>query len=146
MSSLYLARQKPEDRYTLINKLHSAQKGNCFICKELVDLTFHANSIDIDHVVPLTVGGKDDPSNFAVTHASCNRSKQASNLEVARILYGFTRLKKTLSEENRNPNLGDVLSDSNGGNQKLSFKLEGKTITYSLGHKLIKGIPTGIAM
>jgi len=97
-------------------------------------------------VVPLTVGGKDDPSNFAVTHASCNRSKQASNLEVARILYGFTRLKKTLSEENRNPNLGDVLSDSNGGNQKLSFKLEGKTITYSLGHKLIKGIPTGIAM
>jgi hypothetical protein len=58
MSSLYLARQKPEDRYELIKKLHSAQKGHCFICEGPIDLAVHKNSIDIDHVVPLTVGGK----------------------------------------------------------------------------------------
>jgi len=133
MSSLYLARQKPEDRFGLINKLHSAQKGHCFICEEAIDLAVHKNSIDIDHVVPLTVGGKDDPSNFALTHASCNRSKQASNLEVARILYRFTRLRKKLEEENRSPNLGDLLSDSQGGNHKLNFKLDAKTVTYSFG-------------
>lgn len=132
MSSLYLARQKPEDRYELINKLYGSQKGHCFICEEPIDLTVHKNSLDIDHVIPLTAGGKDDPSNFALTHASCNRSKQASNLEVARILYRFTRLKKKLEEENRSPNLGDILEDSKGGNHKLSFKLDTTTVTYSL--------------
>jgi hypothetical protein len=132
MSSLFLARQKPEDRYELINKLHSAQKGHCFICEESIDLKVHKNSIEIDHVVPLTVGGKDDPSNFALAHASCNRSKQASDLEVARILHRFTRLKKKLEEENRSPNLGDLLKESGGGSHKLSFKLDANTVTYSL--------------
>lgn len=132
MSSLYLARQKPEDRYQLIIKLHNAQNFNCFICEEAVDLVVHKNSIDIDHVVPLKVGGKDDPNNFALVHASCNRSKQASHLEVARILQRFSRLKKSLEEENRSPNLGDVLSEAGGGNYKLAFKLTGKTLTYSL--------------
>lgn len=132
MSSLYLSRQKPEERHALINKLHEAQHGHCFICEEKIDLAVHKNAIDIDHVVPLTVGGKDDPTNFALTHASCNRSKQASNLEVARILYRFSRLKKNLEEENRSPNLGDVLAEAGGGNHKLGFKLNGKTITYSL--------------
>ena len=83
-------------------------------------------------MVPLKVGGKDDPSNFALTHASCNRSKQASNLEVARILYRFSRLKKTLEEENRSPNLGDVLTQAGGGNHKLGFKLNGMSVMYSL--------------
>ena len=132
MSSLYLARQKPEDRYELVNKLHGAQKGHCFICEEAIDLAVHKNAIEIDHVVPLTIGGKDDPSNFALAHASCNRSKQASDLEVARILHRFTRLKKKLEEENRSPNLGDVLKESGGGNHKLNFKIDAKTVTYSL--------------
>jgi HNH endonuclease len=132
MGSLYLSRQKPEDRHQMITTLHNAQGGHCFICEDAVDLAVHKNSIDVDHVVPLTVGGKDDPSNFAVVHASCNRSKQASHLEVARILQRFSRLKKDLEAENRSPNLGDVLLQANAGNRKLSFKLAGKSLTYSL--------------
>jgi hypothetical protein len=132
MASPYLAKQKPEDRYQLIVKLHNAQKGHCFICEEAVDLVVHKNSVDIDHVVPLNVGGKDDPSNFALAHESCNRSKQASHLEVARVLHRFSRLKKRLEDEDRSPNLGDVLSSAGLGSHELGFKLNAKTVTYSL--------------
>jgi len=133
MASQYLARQKPEDRHQLIIALHNAQHGNCFICEQPVDLKVHKDSIDIDHVVPLNDRGKDDPSNFALTHESCNRSKQAAHLEVARVLHRFSQLKKDLlEEENRSPNLGDVLGKAAGSSHKLGFKLNGKTLTYSL--------------
>jgi hypothetical protein len=133
MSSLYLGRLKPEDRHKLIEKLHGAQHGNCFICEQSIDLVVHKDTIDIDHVVPIKVGGKDDPVNFALTHASCNRSKQASHLEVARILNRFDRLKDKLATENRSPNLGDVLEQAGGGSQALGFKLTADELTYSLG-------------
>lgn len=132
MASLYLARLKPDDRQALIFKLHSMQHGNCFICEKPIDLVIHKDTIDIDHVEPLTAGGKDDPANFALTHASCNRSKQASHLEVARILYRFKQLKDKLAEENKSPNLGDILQQAGGGNHRLGFKLNAFEITYSL--------------
>ena len=133
MSSLYLGRLKPDERQLLIGKLHTSQHGNCFICEQPIDLDVHKDTIDIDHVVPLTMEGKDDPINFALTHASCNRSKQASNLEVARILHRFNHLKEKLSAEKRSPNLGDLLIQAGGGNQMLGFKLSDNEVTYSLG-------------
>jgi hypothetical protein len=144
MASLYLNRLNPEQRQQLIQQLHEAQHGHCFICEQDVDLVVHKDEIDIDHVVPLKVGGKDDPSNFALTHASCNRSKQASNLEVARVLQRFARLKEQLAEENRAPNLGDLLKREGGGNQALGFKLEGNEIVYSfsaLGDNTLYRVP-----
>src|SRR3990167_3304113 len=123
MSSLYLRRQTPEQRADLIRNLHQSQKGVCFICEEIIDLTIHKDSLDVDHIIPITMSGKDDPSNFALTHASCNRSKQASNLEVARVLRRFAALKSEIEPENRSPNLGDVLKRAGGGNADLSFKL-----------------------
>jgi hypothetical protein len=128
----------------MIIKLHSAQGGHCFICEEPVDLMVQKNSIDIDHVVPLNDRGKDDPTNFALTHASCNRSKQASNLEVARILHRFSGLKKDLEADNRSPNLGDLLTKAGGGTHKLGFKLNDKTLTYSLdalGDNTLHSVP-----
>jgi hypothetical protein len=90
------------------------------------------------------MAGKDDPSNFALTHASCNRSKQASNLEVSRILHRFSNLKEKLESENRSPNLGDILKQANGGNKKLTFKIEENQIKYSLsdiGDPTIYSVP-----
>jgi hypothetical protein len=102
------------------------------------------NSIDIDHVIPLKVGGKDDPVNFALTHASCNRSKQASNLEVARILYRFSSLKDSLEDENRSPNLGDILKGAGGGSRELSFRLENSSLIHSfseIGDNALRSLP-----
>jgi HNH endonuclease len=132
MSSLYLGRLKTNERVELIEKLNAVQSGQCFICEQPIDLVVHKDVLDIDHVVPTAHNGKDDPINFALTHSSCNRSKQASNLEVARVLHRFKFLKESLKAENRSPNLGDLLKQSGGGNYQLGFKISTDTITYSL--------------
>ena len=100
MPSLYLNRLSNEERQQLIDRLLNTQVGKCFICGKAIELDVHSNYIDIDHVEPIKVGGKDGPDNFAVTHDSCNRTKQASDLRVARSsrpLIGYrSRYRKTV--------------------------------------------------
>lgn len=128
----YLSDLNVEERRQLTKKLFDSQNGKCFICEDLIDLKLHGDALDIDHIVPLKLGGKDDPINFGLTHSSCNRSKQDSNLEVAKILKRFEKLKNEIEDENRGPNLQDVLRKANGGKFKLNFTQENGTIQYSL--------------
>jgi 5-methylcytosine-specific restriction endonuclease McrA len=53
-----------------LDDIYKAQHGCCHWCGEFVGLTF-----EIDHVIPLSRGGVDDPSNIVVCCKTCNRSK-----------------------------------------------------------------------
>lgn len=131
MSSLFLSRLRPEDHRKLSETLHSIQHGNCFICERQIDLDL--NSHHIDHIKPSAHGGADDEANFALTHAQCNQEKLASNLEVARVLSRFSKLKVDLSANNRSPNLGDVLAERVQKHDELRFKISDADICYSVG-------------
>lgn len=131
MRSNYLNRLSLEERRNLIESLLSSQSGNCFICAKPIDLGLQEHHIDIDHVEPTSSGGKDAPENFAVTHDSCNRSKQASDLRVARLLASFDNIAEQIAEQNRSPNLGDLLKEHKGAKFKLPVKMEGSTLTVS---------------
>ena len=130
MPSAYLSKLDSEGRADLEHRLHDTQVGQCFICGDPIDLVLHAGSIDIDHVEPLSGGGKDDPSNFALTHSSCNRSKQASHLEVARVLSRFDRIRESAGD--LGPNLGHVLAATARERADLTFSVEDGEVRFSL--------------
>lgn len=144
MPSLYLSRISAEDREVLISNLLEAQNHICFICEQPLDLHLHANSLDIDHIEPITSGGKDGPDNFALTHESCNRSKQASDLRVARVLASFNDLTRRIADQNRAPNLGDVLEQYGGSKYELPFEICDASIRTSfpdIGQNQIRTLP-----
>ena len=116
----------------MIERLWHAQGGKCFITGKDIDLLLHEGELDIDHVIPLTNGGKDDESNFALTFSSANRSKQGADLNLARINWQFKELSEKLQhEENRNPNLTDILAIYAKGSYEMTFKIDGDKITFT---------------
>jgi HNH endonuclease len=132
VNSLYLNNLTQPQRSELIAKLHASQNGRCFICEKPIDLVLHAANIDIDHIVPQQVQGKDDPSNFALTHDVCNRAKQASDLRVARVLAKFDSIRAEVQQENRGPNLSDLLQRYGGAQYDLPVKRDQGNLIYSL--------------
>jgi hypothetical protein len=144
MGSLFLNTLTTEQRKDLEKRLHAQQNGMCFICERPIDLILHADAIDIDHVIPIKLLGKDDPSNLALTHASCNRSKLASDLRVARVLKRFETIRDEVAKDNRGANFGDVLRHYNGGAYGLPMNVEGDSVCISfpdLGRNEIYRIP-----
>lgn len=138
--SLYLSKLSSQQREELIKRLWGIQGHKCFICGKEIDLEIHKNDLDIDHVIPLQAGGKDDESNLALTFSSANRSKQAKDLNLARIEWNYRSLQEKLKAEGRDlPNLADVLKDvCHQEPMKLTFKDEGKFISFSFS---AMGIP-----
>lgn len=132
MASQYLNSLSVEQRTDLEYRLHQTQIGKCFICEKNLDLQLHRGSIDIDHVEPLKVGGKDGPENFALTHSTCNRSKQASDLRVARVLARFAAIRDDVASDNRGPNLNDVLRHFAAKAYELPLRIDGDRVEISL--------------
>lgn len=143
--SRYLAGLATEQRVKLEQRLLIRQTGRCFICDEPIDLMLHKGQLDIDHIDPLVEDGLDAENNFALTHASCNRSKGAANLEIARRLSEFERLQANAQESGkRGANLGDVLARHNGAKALLRLRRNGDHVEYALpevGDNAIHRIP-----
>jgi len=95
-----------EEKEKLIERLLEQQNHRCFICEEPLDPNIH--EIDIDHVIPLSQGGKDNENNLAITHRSCNRSKQDNNPRI-RNWFLFSSSTKTTTFSG-NFNLYNLLS------------------------------------
>lgn len=117
MASAYLGALSKDERAALEQQLWDQQNGKCFISDEPIKLGLH--EVDVDHVIPLKNEGKDDPSNFALTHSSHNRSKQASDLRVARVLARLDRIRAGAVSDDRGANLGDVLAAFGGACKPL---------------------------
>nr|AZT79245.1 hypothetical protein [Ulva compressa] len=64
---------------TRVSKLLKTQKGKCGLCK----LNFCPGDImEVDHVVPLSRGGKDDYTNVQLLHGHCHDQKTAAERTV----------------------------------------------------------------
>lgn len=132
-SSKYLASLDADARAALEQRLLSRQSGRCFICNDPVDLVLHKGQLDVDHIDPLIDDGLDSENNFALTHQSCNRSKGAANLLVARRIKEFERLQEEAKREGkRGANLGDVLARHGGAKADLRLRLKKGGVEFSL--------------
>ncbi len=131
--SRYLSALNSNDREELEQRLHQRQNGRCFICDKEIDLVLQKGQLDVDHIDPLREDGLDAENNFALTHATCNRSKGASNLQVARRLAEFERLQEEAQQTGkRGANLGDVLERHGGGQADLRLEIRNDSVEFSL--------------
>jgi hypothetical protein len=143
--SKYLGGLDAEQKTKLEQKLLARQSGRCFICDDPIDLVLHKGQLDIDHIDPLIEEGLDAENNFAITHASCNRSKGAANLEIARRLAEFERLQEQAQKEGkRGANLGDVMARHGGAKVLLRIRRNATNVEFSLpetGDNSIRNLP-----
>ena len=134
-----------EDRTALEGRLLERQSGKCFICDDTIDPVLHQDQLDVDHIVPLAEQGADDEHNFALTHASCNRSKGASDLRVARRMAEFEKLQQqALERGERGANLGHVLAEHGGAKVAIRLQNSGGRIEFTLsaaGDETIQSVP-----
>ena len=127
--SAYLSGLSDEKKDDLRKNLWHIQKERCFICDEEIDFKLH--KVEIDHIDPLATGGKDELENFALTHGSCNNAKRTSHLEVARILASFEKLCKKCGQNNKVPNLDDVLQSKTKQRHKIKLDIDNDKVKYS---------------
>lgn len=129
--SLFLSKLKQPERHELENRLLSRQNGVCFLCEDAIDAELQRDMLEIDHIVPVAAGGKDEENNFALTHENCNRRKSASDLHVARVMMRFAKYEAA-ADAGQGANLGHVLRAHGGATKPLRMRREGNTVRYSI--------------
>jgi hypothetical protein len=139
MASKYLKSLTEAEYENLTLKLLIMQNHKCYICGDPIDIKLHVTNID--HITPLANKGKDIEENFAVTHETCNKSKQDADLKIARILFKLKKIQeKTLATENKSASLKQVLEHYNGSKFDFKFTKSGNKIVYSFSENADNGI------
>lgn len=129
-NSKYLDNLSLEEKNRLSRKLWEIQNHRCFICEEEIDLEL--SKTNIDHIKPLVNGGKDGEDNFAITHESCNKSKQDADLEVAKTLCRLDKIIKQATANNETPSLKHILIANGGSKYPFAYRIEGNQLVYTL--------------
>ena len=130
VKSRFLSSLNEKEREELIKKLLDRQDHKCFICEEYLSPDIH--EVDIDHIIPLSQGGRDEENNLAITHRSCNRTKLDSNLEIARVFAKFRKIEKSCIEKKGElPDLSDILNTFGGSKFPFKFQIVDSKIRYS---------------
>lgn len=129
-----------EEKADLIQRLHKAQNGLCYVDRKVIDLRVH--QIDVDHIRALSRGGIDDEANWGLTHASCNRSKGAKDLELQQILYRFTSHVESYGNPDiagaaRNFTVNEALNELYPERHEVGAAIKNETIqiSFNLGGK-----------
>ena len=128
-NSKFLDSLTSEEYKALSRKLWTIQNHKCFICEEEIDLDIH--NTNIDHIHPLVTGGKDEECNFGLTHEHCNKSKQDSDLVVAKRIARLDKIVKKAEEKRESPSLKHVLAGNNGAKYGFKYKVEDGQLVYS---------------
>lgn len=130
MASKFLSSLSESDYKDLSVKLAAIQSNICFICQGNIDVDIQETNID--HIIPLANKGKDAEENFAITHASCNKSKQDSNLYISRVLHKLKALQdKVQDKDNRSASLKDLLEIESGSKYDFKYRIENEQLVYS---------------
>lgn len=127
-----------EQREELVTRLLKAQNGLCYVCQEVINPQVHAP--DVDHIVALARDGADDECNWAVTHASCNRSKGTRDLQLQRILHEFRRYVQKYTTGNsqgkeRNFTLKEALQELGSNSQEAGVVIHDGQVRLSWNEK-----------
>ncbi len=128
-NSKYLDSLNADAKNELIQKLWDIQSHTCFICEQNIDLDIH--KVNIDHIRPLANGGKDDTSNFALTHEHCNKSKQDADLAIAKRLCRLEKIIADAEGHKEVPSLKHVLIANGGSKYNFKYKIVDGQVCYS---------------
>ena len=129
MPSKYLASLNAEQRTALEQKLLNQQNHKCYICQKPIE---SFQKVNIDHIVPLANKGEDKETNFAITHESCNKSKQDADLTVARALARLTTIQDRVAiNKHKSASLADVLEDFGGSKYDFHYSVKDDILKYS---------------
>jgi hypothetical protein len=120
-----------EQRDELIGRLNTRQVGKCFICGDEINLQL--DEVDIDHIVPISppFNGVDEDQNWAIAHASHNRSKGSKSLQLMRYIFQYRKQRDSRINQNKDFTVGDALANFYPTRQDLYAEIIGSEMQIS---------------